>query len=224
MRVNSFFKYLFIYSVSYDIIKLHLIFACIDEKFHNTGGVIIMTVGENIRRIRQERGLTLKQLGELVGVSESYIRAYESGRRNPKLKSLEALAQALAVNVEVLTNSDFDGIKAMHRLFQVFRQYDGHLFEYQDQDGNDIVAVSFGALALMRSWCERYRKYMEEVEKCNSIKDVKKRAEALLKAEADFNLWMDIYPESEPFDMNLQIQKTHDEFMDKIGLNPKEEK
>ena len=219
MRVNSFFKYLFIYSVSYDIIKLHLIFACIDEKFHNTGGVIIMTVGENIRRIRQERGLTLKQLGEMVGVSEAYIRAYESGRRNPKLKSLEALAQALAVNVEVLTNSDFDGIKAMHRLFQVFRQYDGHLFEYQDQDGNDMVAVSFGTLTLMRSWCDRYEEYMKEVEKCNSIKDVKKRGEALLKAEADFNLWMDVYPESEPFDLNLKIQKAHDETMDEIGLN-----
>ena len=52
-----------------------------------------MTVGENIRRIRQERGLTLKQLGEMVGVSEAYIRAYESGRRNPKLKSLEALEE-----------------------------------------------------------------------------------------------------------------------------------
>ena len=180
-----------------------------------------MTVGENIRRIRQERGLTLKQLGEMVGVSEAYIRAYESGRRNPKLKSLETLAQALAVNVEVLTNSDFDGIKAMHRLFQVFRQYDGHLFEYQDQDGNDMVAVSFGTLSLMHSWCDRYEEYMKEVEKCNLIKDVKKRGEALLKAEADFNLWMDIYPESEPFDFNLKIQKTHDEAMDEIGLKPK---
>ena len=136
-----------------------------------------MTVGENIRRIRQERGLTLKQLGNMVGVSEAYIRAYESGRRNPKLKSLEALAQALAVNVEVLTNSDFDDIKAMHRLFQVFRQYDGHLFECKDQDGNDMVAVSFGTLSLMRSWCDRYEEYMKEVEKCNSIKDVKKRGE-----------------------------------------------
>lgn len=180
-----------------------------------------MTVGENIRRIRQERNLTQKQLGELVGASEAYIRAYESGRRNPKPKSLESLAKALSVNVEVLNNSDFDGIKAMHRLFQVFRQYDGHLFECQDKDGNDMVAVSFGTLALMRSWCERYEKYMEEVEECNSIKDVKKRAEALLKAEADFNLWMDIYPESEPFDLNLQIQKTHDKFMDKVGLNSK---
>ena len=178
-----------------------------------------MTVGENIRRIRQERNLTQKQLGELVGASEAYIRAYESGRRNPKLKSLETIAKALAVNVEVLTNSDFDGIKAMHRLFQVFRQYDGHLFEYQDQDGNDMVAVSFGTLSLMRSWCDRYEEYIKEVEKCNSIKDVIKRGEALLKAEAAFNLWMDIYPESEPFDLNLKIQKAHDEAMDEIGVN-----
>lgn len=180
-----------------------------------------MTIGENIRRIRQERNLTQKQLGELVGASEAYIRAYESGRRNPKPNSLEALAKALSVNVEVLNNSDFNGIKAMHRLFQVFRQYDGHLFECQDKDGNDMVAVSFGTMTLMRSWAERYEKYIKEVEECNSIKDVKKRGEALLKAEADFNLWMDIYPESEPFDMNLKMQKTHDEFMDKVGLNPK---
>ena len=114
--------------------------------------------------------------------------------------------------------------KAMHRLFQIFRQYDGHLFECQDKDGNDIVGISFGTLALMRSWLDRYEEFLQEVEKCNEIKDVKKRGEALLKAESDFNLWMDIYPESEPFSMNLQIQKSHDEFMDKIGLNPKNQK
>ena len=121
-----------------------------------------MTVGENIRRIRQERNLTQRQLGEMVGASEAYIRAYESGRRNPKPSSLEKIADALSVNPEVLTNSDFDGIKAIHRLFQIFRQYD-----------------------------------------------------------ADFNLWMDIYPESEPWQDRLKIQKAHDDVMDKIGLNPK---
>ena len=76
-----------------------------------------MTIGENIRRIRKERGLTLKQLGDEVGVSEAYIRAYETGRRNPKLKSLEALAKALHVNVEALTGANFDGVKAMHMHF-----------------------------------------------------------------------------------------------------------
>ena len=30
-----------------------------------------MTVGENIRRIRQERNLTQRQLGEMVGASEA---------------------------------------------------------------------------------------------------------------------------------------------------------
>lgn len=181
-----------------------------------------MTVGENIRRIRQERNLTQKQLGELVGASEAYIRAYESGRRNPKPSSLEKIADALSVNPEVLENSEFDGIKAMHRLFQVFRQYDGHLFEYQDTDGNDVVGIGFGTLSLMRSWLDRYEEYLQEVEKCNEIKDVRKRGEALLKAEADFNLWMDIYPESEPWQQRLDIQKSHDEVMDKIGLNPRE--
>lgn len=62
---------------------------------------------------------------------------------------------------------------------------------------------------------------MKEVEKCNSIKDVRKRGEALLKPEADFNLWMDIYPKSEPSSINLQLQKAHDEFMDKVGTTPK---
>lgn len=180
-----------------------------------------MTVGENIRRIRQERGLTQRQLGEMVGASEAYIRAYESGRRNPKPASLEKIAEALSVNAEVLANSNFDGLKAIHRLFQIFRQYDGQLFEYQDKDGNDMVGISFGTLSLMRSWLERYEEFMEEVERCNEIKDVKKRGEALLKAEADFNLWMDIYPESESWQERLKIQRAHDEVMDKIGSNPK---
>ncbi len=42
-----------------------------------------------------------------------------------------------------------------------------------------------------------------------------------MQAEADFNLWMDIYPESEPWQDRLDMQKSHDEIMDKLGLNPK---
>lgn len=47
-----------------------------------------------------------KQLGKLAGASEAYVRVYESGRRNPKSKFLDTIAKALAVKVEVLTNSD----------------------------------------------------------------------------------------------------------------------
>ena len=140
-----------------------------------------MTVGENIRRIRKERGLTQKQLGELVGASEAYIRAYESGRRNPKPSSLEKIANALAVNPEVLENSDFDMIKAMHRLFQIARQYNGHLFACKDDEGNDTVGIRFETLTLMNAWCQRYEKFLEDVEKCNEIKDAKNVGKLSLK-------------------------------------------
>lgn len=182
-----------------------------------------MTIGENIRRIRKERGLTLKQLGEAIGVSEAYIRAYETGRRNPKQKSLEALAYALHVNVEALTGASFDGIKAMHMLFQIFRQYGGELFEIQDTDGNYQTAITFNTLILMSSWYERYEKYLDEVKECEKIKDVSERGTALIKAEERFNLWMDVYPEYETWKEKLDAQKHHDEFKDFIGLNPKNE-
>ena len=73
-----------------------------------------MSVGENIRKIRIERGLSIRKLAAMVNVGESYIRAYETGKRNPKIQSLEAIAKALDVNIEVLTDTPFDSISAMH--------------------------------------------------------------------------------------------------------------
>ena len=179
-----------------------------------------MTVGENIRRIRKQRGLTIKQLGRMVGVNESYIRAYESGRRNPKPSSLETIAKALAVNPEVLAGSDCDGLRAMHRLFQLFRMYGGKLKEIPDGD-SERIAISFDGLVLMRSWYFRYEQYEEEVSKANAIKNNAERARALLAAEKAFDLWMDMYPETEPDPEILEMQKIHDNTMDSLGLNPK---
>ena len=180
-----------------------------------------MTIGENIRRLRKARGLTLKELGDMIGVSESYIRAYESGRRNPKPSSLQTLADALGVNVEVLKNSEVNGITAMHQLFQMYRNFGGTLFETKDDDGNDCVAIRFNSLMLMRSWFQRYETYEEEVRNADRIRNVKERKEALEKAYQDFELWMDTYPISDPFPELVEAQKKHDAFMDQIGLNPK---
>lgn len=81
----------------------------------------------------------------------------------------------------------------MHRLFQVFRQYSGELFEYKDKEGKQQIGVSFGSLALMSSWYERYEKYQKELKDIEKIKDTSERGNALIKAEDDFNLWMNEY-------------------------------
>lgn len=179
-----------------------------------------MTVGENIRRIRKERGLTIKELGDMVGVSESYIRAYESGRRNPKASSLQSIASALAVNVAVLENSDFDGITAMHRLFQIFRQYGGELFELTESDDSSI-SICFNNLCLIRPWFNRYEQYLKEIEVANNLKSNAERANALFAAEESFDIWMDMFPEYIEDPELLEIQSSYDRTMDFLGTTPK---
>ena len=54
-------------------------------------------VGRNVKRVRQERGLTQEQLAELSGFSQQYISGLERGRRNPTIVSIYELATALGV-------------------------------------------------------------------------------------------------------------------------------
>ena len=78
-----------------------------------------MTVGENIKRLRKERGLTQKQLGEMCGIAESNIRKYESDKQNAKIETIEKIAQALGVPiVQIKENLTF----AEHQQTEEFRQ------------------------------------------------------------------------------------------------------
>ena len=58
-----------------------------------------MTVGENIRNIRKEKGLTQKKLAELCGINEVQIRQYELGKANPKIETISKIADALNVPI-----------------------------------------------------------------------------------------------------------------------------
>lgn len=64
-----------------------------------------MIVGDNLKRIRKEKGFTQKQLGNLCGMSEAMIRQYELGYRNPKFETLRKIANILDVPVEYLIES-----------------------------------------------------------------------------------------------------------------------
>lgn len=51
----------------------------------------------NIRKYRIEKGLSQRELGELVGMTQQQIAQYENGKRKPKLETLDKLAKALGV-------------------------------------------------------------------------------------------------------------------------------
>ena len=66
-----------------------------------------MEVGDRIRAIRMERGLTQKELGELCGMADSAIRRYESNRGNPTQKTLLKIAKALGVHLRDLADNSW---------------------------------------------------------------------------------------------------------------------
>lgn len=58
-----------------------------------------MTIGENIRRIRKEKGLTQKQLGERLNMTQSAIGQFENNKTSPKIETVDKIASALGVNI-----------------------------------------------------------------------------------------------------------------------------
>jgi transcriptional regulator with XRE-family HTH domain len=66
----------------------------------------LITLGRRVRHYRRERGLTLDQLGERVGVVASQLSLVENGRREPKLSLLQSLATELGVALADLLASE----------------------------------------------------------------------------------------------------------------------
>ena len=60
-------------------------------------GALQRHLGENLRAIRHERGLSQEKLAEQLGFHRTYYSALERGERNPSLRSVERLAGLLAV-------------------------------------------------------------------------------------------------------------------------------
>ena len=113
-----------------------------------------MTVGYTIKKIRTQRKMTQKQLADLIGIEDSTIRKYESGRLNAKPDTLEKIAKALDVDPETLIFSELNFNRAMHQLYRIIDNYGGEIcFVDRDFIGENgktktekVASVYFGAL------------------------------------------------------------------------------
>ena len=63
-----------------------------------------MPTGTKIKEIRKQKGLTQKQLGDLCGIADSNIRKYENGKQNPKIETLQKIADALETPITEFTD------------------------------------------------------------------------------------------------------------------------
>ena len=63
-------------------------------------------MGERLREARRARGLSLRELADRLGVSPSLISQIETGRANPSVSTLYAIAAELDVSLDELLFND----------------------------------------------------------------------------------------------------------------------
>jgi len=56
-------------------------------------------IGQSIREARKAKGLTQKELGLKLGVADSVITNYESGKQNLTVDTIQKVADVLGVEV-----------------------------------------------------------------------------------------------------------------------------
>lgn len=61
-----------------------------------------MSLGDNLRRLRREKGLTQYQLGEKTGMKVGHISKLEADGADPKLSSLYKLMEGLGCSADAL--------------------------------------------------------------------------------------------------------------------------
>jgi len=63
-------------------------------------------IGDRIRELRTNLGLSGKNLGDMVGITQSYISALERGEREPSLDVVKRLSLVLKTSVSYLMDDD----------------------------------------------------------------------------------------------------------------------
>ena len=91
-------------------------------------GGFIMAIGKRIRFFRNRKGMTQKQLGELLGflgkTSDVRMAQYESESRTPKQDLVKEMAHLLYVSPRAITVPEIDSyIGLMHTLFALEDMY-----------------------------------------------------------------------------------------------------
>jgi len=89
----------------------------------------------NTKRIRKEKGMSLRELAKKSGLSASFLSNYENGKTNITISSLMQIAKALDVSVKALLATEEDStilVVPKNRRFSVVVSRDGDKSVIQD--------------------------------------------------------------------------------------------
>ena len=128
-----------------------------------------MTIGEKIRLLRKDRGMTQKQLAERAGVAEISIRNYENNKRQPRMEQLSRIAHVLQINFESFLQVDTPSpllavtgvLEALGYKFVVYEEEGWRAMVLRGTVSGDDYPISNDELSELVTTISSYAKFQE---------------------------------------------------------------
>lgn len=88
-----------------------------------------MSIGDNIRRLRKEKGWTQTELAKILNVSQQMIGQFENNKNPPKIETVEKIASALGVAPVDLMGFEYWDQKYPNagKEYTIFESWDNYL-------------------------------------------------------------------------------------------------
>lgn len=85
-----------------------------------------MSIGKNIKRLREQHGLTQAELGKIAGVTDKAVSTWENGSADPRMGAVQKMADYFGVKKsDILDDNDsssvFDLSSDEQKLLLMFR-------------------------------------------------------------------------------------------------------
>ena len=129
-------------------------------------------MGNRIRIIRVEKGMSQAELGNLVGLTADRIQKYENGARKPKKDLLKNIAAALGVSTLALVDPNTTSrVGAMYALFELENRFNMKIEKTpEDKPPGMSLTVDFrdSMYEYMKEWYDVYSAMRTEMESASS--------------------------------------------------------
>ena len=84
-----------------------------------------MSIGKNIKRLRESRGLTQTELGKIAGVTDKAVSTWENGSADPRMGAVQKMADYFGVRKSDILDDDsslsYELSEDEQRLLDVYR-------------------------------------------------------------------------------------------------------
>lgn len=133
-------------------------------------------IGDRIKRIRNEKGMSRAELGEKVNLDQNRIQQYENGRRKPKAPLLKKIAEALSVSISALDPVPTSPLGVMHIFFELEEKFNMTVTrgpENKEKAPTMTLSVSSAdpMYYYMQEWLEEYKKVQSQLEAASSVEE-----------------------------------------------------